>query len=315
MLNWHMNVEKSEIPTNKVLKGSYFDICRSTEVGGKTTKLTPDEIFVLMLPIIDIRNVIDRCLLNEDLVIQKLLGLIFEINPDVSFDTIVNFEELRIDSPQFLLLKHKIKTSDSYDFSTLYTYINRIFKEYKTKNIDIIKKLLKINDKKGFNFLLWCFEKGKPQNFIMFLLDNYGTKCKIDQVTSTGDTALILACKRSLSDVAIKIIDTFGTECKIDQVTNTGDTALSWACRRCPPDVAIKIIDTFGADCKIDQVTSTGDTALIWACRQSLSDVAIKIIDTFGADCKIDQVTSTGDTAFWFAQKKNMVKVLIRLSP
>lgn len=61
----------------------------------------------------------------------------------------------------------------------------------------------------------------------------------------SDSTALILACKNKMDNLALKIID-FGILCKPEQLSEINYTAFSWICINCMDNVKSKFINTFG---------------------------------------------------------------------
>lgn len=232
MITSQLKIKKSEIPEHKLFESSYFEIMKNTKIGEDYLKLLPEEIFILMIPFIDINSVIDRCLLNKDAITKKLLKLVYKIQPNIDF----NFKDQFEDPIQFLMLEQEIKKIKNYDFAKIYTYVYKFYKTEKTTieipDTKIIKKILKLKDKNNNNFILWCTANKKEENFILFLLDNYGKLFCVDNVNSSSTTILSSACHSNMPDVAIKLIDMFDNDCKPEQLDISNNTALIWACEK-----------------------------------------------------------------------------------
>jgi hypothetical protein len=125
-------------------------------------------------------------------------------------------------------------------------------------------------------------------------------------VCNGGRTALIEACDRELSDVALALIATGSSNCgAISKKYN--QTALSQTCHLLMTDVALAIIATGDSNCsKFTRVNE--NTPLILACMFGLSDVALALIGT--GEANIEHVNKAGNTAMTHASKNNMFDVM-----
>jgi len=315
MSDWRIEVDKSEMPKGKMFIDSYFDLCCATDVGSKIDKLslTADEICLLMLPFIT-KDDVDRCLINSALMSKYLLKLVYKINPGID----PNFAKINnINNPLYYAwLKQSIRTTDHYDFLPIYRYIETFIVIPEAGDPEIIKKLLKISDKSGTNFLSWCIctmlhTTDSTDHVVHFILDNFCAGCNIDTADHTNNTPLIWACcKKIQRDITLKMIDKLEPKCNVGFAGKFSETALLWACRNKLSDVALKMLDKFGTECNIKQVNSNHETALLMACRNNLTDVAIKIIE-ISPDCNAGQVNHMNDTALLWACGNNMIDVIL----
>jgi len=321
--DWYVEIKKSAIPESELFRNSYFDVCRTTDVGSKIDKLslTPDQICILMLPFIG-KDDIDKYMIDSDMMVKYLLKLIYKIKPTINPD----FAKINnINNPvYFAWLKQLIETTDHYDFLPIYIYIETFIAYPETGNAKTIKKLLKIRDKTGNNFLLWILHDIAPEyncegmDMIHYLLDNFGadsdTKtCYIGQANNSGYTALMLACIHNIQDVAIKMLNNFGSKCNIGKANKRGDTALILACYRKLTDVALKIIEENDVKCDVGKANNSGCTALLWACTNNMSEVAIKMLTKFGAKCNVGKASNNGTTALFWACTNKLTDVAMTM--
>jgi ankyrin repeat protein len=88
-------------------------------------------------------------------------------------------------------------------------------------------------------------------------------------------------------------------------------TALIWACKKSLSDIAIELIKTNQS--KPDNIDSNGDTALIWACQNSLSDIAVELIKT--NQSKPNHINSNGKSSLTIARTNKLHDVVSNLKP
>ena len=88
----------------------------------------------------------------------------------------------------------------------------------------------------------------------------YPRCCRLSQANRYGNTALIVACQRNLSSVALEILK-YPTQCDLSQANEYGDTALIWACDNNMINVVREILK-YPANCDLLQVNSNGNDAL-----------------------------------------------------
>jgi len=304
-------ISKDDIFIHKSLKKSYFDIYLNSNVGDNNMKISYEELFVLMLPLININDLIDKCSLDKDKISKLLTNLLIDLNSD-TLD--INETQILVDNPIYMkLLKHKIKSTSEYNFNNIFDELVKICNSNCFTQIKKYKKLISFKDQTNINLLIWACKNNKSQEEILLLLTNFKELYKPEQVNDKGSTALYWACKNKMNYVAIKLIDEYKELCKPEQVNDKGNTALLWACYHKMNDVAIKLIDEFKQLCKPEQVDNLGSTSLYWACRNKINDVAIKLIDEFKELCKPEQVNDKGNTALYWACTNKMYDVSIKL--
>ena len=95
---------------------------------------------------------------------------------------------------------------------------------------------------------------------------------KVDAVDANGSSALILACSKRHSKIALQLIET----ADVNITDKDGNTALQLACLGGLEDVVSKLIEK-GA--KVDAVDANGNSAPIIACALGHSKIAIQLID------------------------------------
>jgi len=326
MSSWKFEIDKSEIPITEMLTGSYFEVCRDTNVGGKTIKLSPDEISILTLPFIT-EETADRCLINKDELVKYLFELALKIKPDITLRD-VDYYTGRFN---YIFLKHTIENHE--DKKNIYQLFDEVSKYingedgiscYEEKvspdKLKKIKELIQVKSRTGYNYILWRMRKKTTSvKNLKFLIENFGIDCGFDQITNDGNSALMLACMKIDQCSVVKkkvpmfLIDTLGAKCNPGRVNNEGYTALMYAYKSELPEVAIKIIDTFGIECKPGQVNNEGYTALMYARSEDSQEVAIKLIDTFGAECKPGHVNNENRTALIIACRYALVDLAMKL--
>lgn len=260
---------------------------------------------------------------DDQFVLYKLLSREYDVKQSLDF-CMVDPDKLMIIHVlnMYQLSDNDIKFDTLYDLVKDNKYCYLFFEEYLKNNEfkkEIIEKCIEIeyiSDKlvnvHGDTALIWACSKGLS-DLAVLLIDTFGDLCRPEYIDPNGNTALMCSYEPDLSDVAIKLIDTFGDLCRPEQVNINDDTALILACDIYLSDVAIKLIDTFGDQCKPEQFSLFNGTALFLACNKDLSDVAIKLIDTFGDKCKPEYVMFCEDTALIVACHKGLSDVALKL--
>jgi ankyrin repeat protein len=124
--------------------------------------------------------------------------------------------------------------------------------------------------------------------------------CNPDYIGENGNTCLIYACDKKLSDVALALIQS--GQSKPEQVNNEGNTALIIACKNKLSDVALALIET--GQSNPEQANNEGFNALMFACISKMRDVAHSLIKTKKSNP--DQVANDGFTALMLAIERGL---------
>jgi ankyrin repeat protein len=163
------------------------------------------------------------------------------------------------------------------------------------------------------------------RNFVALkLIDKYGKKKGyLEQINDNNDTALLLACKNNIPEVALKLIS-MGEIINPGQVNKKsdkdqgGNTALIWACSNNMEEVALKLIENFGEKTNPENVNTYGYTALQYTIINKNLEVALKLI-SMGEIINPGQVNKKsdkdqgGNTALIWACSNNMEEVALKL--
>jgi ankyrin repeat protein len=221
------------------------------------------------------------------------------------------------------------------------------FKQYEADGLKFEKesKELPIDNFGNTQLMITCGNRDEKK--ALELINEYGDKCKPEQVNFYSNTALILACMNNLNNVAIKLIETFGEKCK-PKHNNNNDTALFWACHNRSEKIVIKLIETFSdidkdifdiyeytrysiSDkdylrkikdeinfSKIDEINLSkidedGNTELMVVCRNGDETKALELINKFGDKCKPEQVNKKGDIILIRVCRFKLENVAIKL--
>ena len=173
--------------------------------------------------------------------------------------------------------------------------------------LQLIQQLIQQNsndvgvvDDRGYTALL--FACNKQMSDIALALIKTG-QSKPEHVTTSGNTALTVACNNEMTEVALALIKT--GQSKPEQVTALGNTALSFACNNKMTEVALALIKT--GQSKPEHVNSDGNTALLFACNNKMTEVALALIAT--KQSKPEQANTNGNTALILALKNEMIDV------
>jgi ankyrin repeat protein len=316
------------MPIHKYFNNSYFDIYKNTNVGNEEFNLTPDELAVLILPFINITDLMDRCSINKHNLSKLLIKLLINLD-----DTYINFfdtNDLNLNYHlKLTMLKHKIPTVEKYDYTVLFNNFIKQYNEHNYENIAKYKKIVSLHDKNNNTMLTWACKTKKAEDNIILLLTFFKELCKPECISKCGNTALIWACNNKMENVALKLIDEFGELCKPDCITVNGNTALMLACSNKMENVALKLINEFGELCKpnkinyVDEIgelckpdciNKNGNTALILACGNKMENVALKLIDKFGELCEPECISKKYNmTALSWACMNTMENVALKL--
>ena len=91
--------------------------------------------------------------------------------------------------------------------------------------------------------------------------------CNPGQVSNTKYTALMLACKNNISEIALKLLD---MDCNPGQMNNEKYTALMIACINNMPEVVTKLLKLFRNECNVTYKSEKGKTAFDYACDNEM---------------------------------------------
>lgn len=283
------------------LEGSYFEKLVSSQVGqdSSSCELTVPEFVVVML---------------QHLTPEVVLTLNDRTN-------IINYLEyvsaqLRLST---LLLKGRIPTAE---FITILKNVSeksrfvlfRQFLEHVDLDHDEMLNFAGQNDAMMGLYTDMCISTHVytplmlvcSKKFIYEDFENITLSWRPDHVNDKGSTALMYACRKRLSRVALYLINRFGDSCLPAQYNKNGHTALTLACYSGLSDVALRLIQRFGESCLPSQVSDSGNTALMYACQRRLSSVALMLIDKFGVSCLPEQINKFGHTALNYASRANI---------
>ena len=132
---------------------------------------------------------------------------------------------------------------------------------------------------------------------------------KLNHISKNGNTALILAIRRKMEEVALKILD-YPEKCNLDYIDKYGGTALLWAICKRMKEVALKILN-YPKKCNLDYIDQNGNTALIFAIKNKMKEVALRILD-YPNRCKLGHINNR-DTSLTWACKYEMKKVALKI--
>lgn len=152
------------------------------------------------------------------------------------------------------------------------------------------------------NNMLIEFTKAKNTKYAMAFIEKHSDQ--LDYYNNNGVTALMVACRHKLSDIALAILAHGG---KPEHACNRGNTALMEACYNKLSDVVMAILSQ---KCNLNQSNGHGDTALSVACKVGASDIALAILAHGGNP---DHVDVNDCTPLMAACYKSMVDVAIAI--
>lgn len=158
----------------------------------------------------------------------------------------------------------------------------------------------------GDTMLMYLIKK-KERDRAIEVAYGYSWNIRADHINENGDTALTLACREGMSDVALAILKTGNAN--PGHVDAEDDTALSSAIRNYMETVALAILET--GDANPGHVDGSDDTALILACEVGMSNVAMAILKTGNANP--GHISKYNDTALIMACREKMRKVALAI--
>jgi ankyrin repeat protein len=315
-------IDKKYIPDDDLLKDSYFDKLKNTEIGSQSEcNLTLNEISILNFSNMNVKEQINTYIVSPDYFkyYSACILMDLEINKNVKC---LNFDEIRrdnnmffklfvqliniIDDPQIKINFYKKYVSQIHDF-----YFDQIFDLSLTELS--IQQIVDLTDASNNTALIYAC-KNKNNDVATQLITTYKNQCLPEHINDAGNTSLILTCSNKMNDVAILLITTYLNLCKPDHINNNGNTALTWTCWNKMDDVSKLLITTFVNQCRPEQFNNNGNTALIYTCWNKMNDVAILLITTFGNQCKPEQINKNDNTALmWTCSNKmdDVAKLLI----
>jgi ankyrin repeat protein len=135
---------------------------------------------------------------------------------------------------------------------------------------------------------------------------------RLDTSDISGNTALMLACKNNLSEVALKIIKKYSRRSGIEKYNIYSETPFFLSCKQqfMSQDVPLFIIKCMPYESDMGRVNINGDTALIWACCNNKAEVVEKMIINYYDICNPGNISNKKYTAFLFACTNGMSNIV-----
>lgn len=168
-------------------------------------------------------------------------------------------------------------------------------------------------DKNGNTALILALKKNL-KTVIIKLLEFGADVIKLGQVNKENKTALTVANYNTLDeDIIMKMLDYGPDSVNLGKVTNDGNTALMIACLAKKENIILKMLE-YGADAvNLGNTTNDGFTALMISCVKEMENIALRILD-FGDKANISSVSKIKkDTALTFTTALNLEKVALKL--
>jgi ankyrin repeat protein len=259
---------------------------------------------------------------------------------------------LEINNPE--IMKKKLAVADENGNTALsWSIINVMYDLFTTIMILSSEKDIIRQNNDGYTPLMLACSKTNDQslqtvhnNFFKIEMAKtiFGFSTNDALINKYGETALIIACKNNLLDIATSLVQSdVPANCNADQIDNTGMSALNWACfyswdfmcielmkrMKTPQRYKDNIMTPLITSCRrsskiieqillfdknnIDNIDAEGNTALIWACCRNLPKSAETIIDY--AKNNNSQKNKYGGTALMWAIRNKMNNVINKLLP
>ena len=179
----------------------------------------------------------------------------------------------------------------------------------KYKQPDVALALLESKDievdlanETGENALYWA----SSQKMLAVVKKLIEKDAYVNKQNILGNTALILACYKNHTDVALALLE--DDDIDVNLANQNGITALHLTSEKGMLAIVEKLIEK-GADVNIQD--EDGDTALIGACQYKQSDVALALLNVDGIE--VDLANNNGETALHRASSKGMLSVVEEL--
>ena len=122
------------------------------------------------------------------------------------------------------------------------------------------------------NHLIFCICNNHIKGANKLIDDGYD----LDSLDNKGKTALMYACKKKLSQIAIKIIL---KGCRLNLQDNRGKTALMYACENNSEEIVNQLIDN-NYELNLDLQDFNGRTALMYACFHNNLNIVNQLLDS-----------------------------------
>ncbi len=135
----------------------------------------------------------------------------------------------------------------------------------------------------------------------------------LSQVDKFGNTILQLCCIYKLNDVAIKLLEKDSNSIKLNNVSNKGYTAFMLACEYRLNDVANAILKYNSNEINISHINNDGNTSIMLACKNKMDDIAIKILDTDADIIRLNHINNDGYTALMFAAMYKLENIALAM--
>ena len=130
-------------------------------------------------------------------------------------------------------------------------------------------------------------------------------KIDINDENTNRDTALMIACRKGNSYIALQLLKIEGIE--VNSSCFYGDTSLILSCKNNMKNIALELLKR--KDIDVNHIDKYGYTALHHACKNNMSKVALKILKQEGIN--INHKDKDGYTALDYAFSNNMDSVIL----
>jgi ankyrin repeat protein len=307
MTDEYIIMNKNDIPDDKLLKHSYFDKLKNTDIGSNLEcKLTINEILILNFSNMNINEQIDKYMLNPNYFkyYSSCILMDLKIRQDIKC---LNFDKIKSDENIFFqffvtLLNDIDDQQIKIDFYK--KYVSQIHNFYFDKIFDLsideihINQIIGFSDDLGNKPLIYNFIKSN-KIISKKLITTYVDQCKEIQDIDISDTILMMAFEYQMDEIAEILIANNSYD--PEQINFNFDTMLMMACKSGMNKTAKILITTYGDLCKPGQINSDSNTALMLACGCKMIDIAKLLITTFGNDCIPEQSNNESNTALMLA--------------
>ena len=122
-------LKKKDFILSEHYEGSYFDKYINTEIEGENMTLSYDKLTLLMLPNLDIIELLDECSIEKDNFLKVIFTILLKLLPDTKCKNIFNQKFI---NKNYFLRKLVINNSKCYNYMDIFEsifYIKFVIKQ------------------------------------------------------------------------------------------------------------------------------------------------------------------------------------------
>ena len=189
-------------------EGTFFDVAKHTSLGDNKYRFTLDKLCVFLLPLLEIKDVVDECSLSPELITELLIKIIIDISDD-NFSLFLENKILNKHSNIIIdKLVEQIRQTDNYNF--LYIFENFYDCHHYVEKNDC-RKIIECCDKTDTTLLMWLCSventKYKSREKIKYFIFRNIKNLNLTSLNENNDTFLSILIKNKYRNIFYDVIE------------------------------------------------------------------------------------------------------------